>query len=58
MPLTVGVIQMPEGYHAEREVGIKSAFALFKSALPFLFAIIGCIAMFLVWRKRKKQLQT
>ena len=54
----VGVIQMPEGYHAEREVGIKSAIALFKSALPFLFAIISCIAMFLVWRKRKKQLET
>ena len=47
----VGVIEMPEGYYAEREVGKKSVIAMLKSALPLLLAIIMCIALFFVWRK-------
>lgn len=52
----VGVIQMPEGYSAVGEVGKKSVVAILKSALPFLLAIIICIALFFIWRTRQKRL--
>ena len=51
---TVGVLQMPEGYSAEKEVGKKSAIAIFKSNFPFLFIIIMCIVGSLVWLRRKR----
>ena len=44
--LRVGVIQMPEGYSAEGEVGKKSVVAMFKTALPLLLVIIICIVVF------------
>ena len=50
----VGVIKMPEGYFAEREVGKKSVIAMFKSAFPFLLTILFCLAVFFIWRKRRK----
>lgn len=53
----VGVIDMPDGYSAEREVTKKSVAAILKSALPLLFAIIICIALFFIWRKRRKQIK-
>jgi arylsulfatase A-like enzyme len=52
----VGVIQMPEGYAAEREVNKKSAFTLLKSKLPFLIALLGgLILVFVIWRKRRRK---
>ena len=52
----VGVIQMPKGYFAEREVGKKSTVALLKSALPFLLTLITLsVIAFLFWRRRLKQ---
>ncbi len=52
---TVGVIQMPEGYSAQKEVGKKSVIAMLKSAFPFLLAIPFCLAVFFLWRMKRKQ---
>lgn len=50
----VGVIQMPKGYHAAKEVGKKSAVAMLKLNSPYLFTIILCIGIFVVWLKKRK----
>lgn len=47
---TVGVIQMPEGYTAEGAVRKKSIFQMFKSALPFILAIIFFLSVFFMKR--------
>ncbi|MEM6845058.1 MAG: sulfatase-like hydrolase/transferase [Bacteroidota bacterium] len=52
---TVGVIQMPEGYSAQKEVGKKSVIAMLKLAFPFLFTILFCLAVFFLWRMKRKQ---
>lgn len=52
----VGVIQMPEGYSAEREVKKKSIVAILTSVLPYLITIIVCLAGFFIWRIRQKYL--
>jgi len=51
----VGVIEMPEGYSAEREVTKKSLLVMFKSFLPKVFIILLGIIGFIVWRKRRKR---
>lgn len=51
----VGVIQMPEGYYAEREVGKKSLVAMLKPVTPFVVTLLtGIFAFFVIWRRRKK----
>ncbi|MBX2877933.1 MAG: arylsulfatase [Saprospiraceae bacterium] len=52
----VGVIQMPEGYYAAREVGRKSVIATLKLNSPYLFTTILCLGLFVVWLKRRKKL--
>lgn len=51
---SVGVIQMPEGYTAAKEVGKKSIVAMLKPVLPVLIGIIICVVLFFIWRKRKQ----
>ena len=50
----VGVIKMPEGYFAEREVTKKSVFVLAKPILPFLFGIPVCLILFFIWWRRRR----
>lgn len=50
----VGVIEMPEGYYAEKEVGKKSLTTMLKPALPFLLVLGVGLVGFLVWRRRRK----
>ncbi len=52
----VGVIQMPEGYFAAREVGKKSVIAMLKLNSPYLCAIILAIGWGIVWLRRRKKL--
>lgn len=51
----VGVIEMPEGYSAEREVTKKSYTAIFKPVLPIVLGIIICIVVFFIWRTNRKK---
>ena len=51
----VGVIQMPKGYYAQREVGKKSMAAMFKPVFPLLLMIILGMTGFFIWRIRKKR---
>lgn len=53
----VGVIEMPAGYSAEREVTKKSFLAIFKTFLPFIFTSILCLVVFIIWRKTRFNLQ-
>ena len=50
----VGVIEMPEGYSAEREVTKKSLVALLKPVFFFLLIIIISIVLYFIWRRVKK----
>ena len=54
---TVGVIQMPEGYSAEGEVGKKSIVGLLKPKLPYLLMIIIGIPTFIIWLIRRRKLR-
>lgn len=50
---TVGVIPMPKGYFASKEVGKKSITAMLKPILPFLLSfLIAIIVLFIIWRKK------
>jgi arylsulfatase A-like enzyme len=50
---SIGVIEMPAGYSAEREVNKKSMIALLKSAMPFfLVLLLGVVGLFM-WRRRR-----
>ncbi|MEO0734421.1 MAG: arylsulfatase, partial [Bacteroidota bacterium] len=49
---TVGVIEMPVGYFAQKEVSKKSVVAILKSRLPFLLALITVVVGLFVWWKR------
>ncbi len=51
----VGVIEMPKGYSAEREVTRKSYVELLKPVIPFLIGILICVVLFIIWRIRLKQ---
>ena len=52
---SVGVIQMPKGYSAEREVGKKSMIGILKPAFPYLIALLAGILMtFFIWRVKRK----
>ena len=53
----VGVIKMPEGYYAEREVTKKSLVVMLKPFLPVLLVILVATMSFIVWRKRSKRKQ-
>lgn len=51
----VGVIEMPEGYSAEKEVGRKSVVAILKPRLPYLLILVGCsIMLVFFWFGRRK----
>ncbi|MCI4669176.1 MAG: sulfatase-like hydrolase/transferase [Bacteroidia bacterium] len=47
----VGVIEMPEGYSAEKEVSRKSIVAMLGPKLPFILVIFVCIIGFIIARK-------
>lgn len=49
----VGIIEMPAGYYAEKEVGKKSLFGILKPRLPYLVFLVGCVIAFLFWRRRR-----
>lgn len=53
----VGVLEMPKGYFAEREVEKKSLFALFMPWLPVSGVLVIAFAGFIVWRIRRKRNQ-
>ena len=51
---SVGVIKMPDGYSAEREVGRKSVESIIKSLTPYiLFIMLLVFAIFYWWKRRK-----
>jgi arylsulfatase/uncharacterized sulfatase len=51
---SVGVIKMPDGYSAEREVGRKSAVSIVKALAPFVLMVMLLIFAFYYWRKSRK----
>ena len=51
----VGVISMPNGYHAQKEVGKKSIVALLKSIGPYFIVFLLLIVGFIYWRKTNRQ---
>lgn len=50
----VGVVEMPDGYYAEKEVGKKSLVALIKPILPYCLALVMGIVGFWVWKRRSR----
>ncbi len=52
----VGVIKMPEGYYAAKEVGKKSLFTVLKSALPYFIIVIVVMGtlIYMVWRRANR----
>jgi arylsulfatase A-like enzyme len=51
----VGVIKMPDGYSAEKEVEKKSLVAMLKPVFPFLLAALIGITMIVVWWRSRKR---
>ena len=51
----VGVISMPNGYHAQKEVGKKSIVALLKSIGPYFIVFLILIVGFIYWRRTNRQ---
>ncbi|MEL6634025.1 MAG: arylsulfatase [Bacteroidota bacterium] len=51
---TVGVIEMPKGYFAAKEVGKKSVIAMIKPLLPIGFLLVLGTIGFFVWRRRMR----
>jgi len=50
----VGVIKMPKGYSAEKEVGKKSVKALVQPLLPILSILLLAMIGFFVWQRQRK----
>jgi arylsulfatase/uncharacterized sulfatase len=53
---SMGVINMPDGYSAEKEVGRKSAIAMFKAFSPYISTSILLIFALLYWLRSRKSI--